>query len=175
MERPAWTLKPVWALLALVPPVLCVIVSSVLLSRYEAALDAANRSITENAAPGVLFLSSEQAYLRQIELHALLAKPASVDENRARIADLQAEVSRIDAAYRRTDDYPGEYEAYARMLEDRARFYAAVDALLVGVEGGGPPSGEARAALLSTTDTFAASIGQVIRVNADQIRPPGRR
>ena len=106
-ERQASAPRPLGVLLALLPLVLFVVLSSVFLSRWERELDAANRSIAEKGGPSVVHLSAEQADLRHIEMQAMLARPESLREDRAKIAALEADLERADAAYRKTDGLPG--------------------------------------------------------------------
>ena len=49
---PARTLRPLWVLLALLPPVLCFVLSSVFLSRWERGIDAANQFDRRERGPG---------------------------------------------------------------------------------------------------------------------------
>src|SRR6185437_5393458 len=97
------------------------------------------------------------------------ARPASIREDRATIAAIRAEADRADTGYRKTEEYPGERDAYARVREDRARFRVAVDRLLASMDGGRPPDEEARAGVSSSADALSADTRELIRINADEI------
>jgi signal transduction histidine kinase len=157
--------------LAILPPVLCFVVSGFYLDRWTREMDDANRSISENGGPSVVYLSMVQEDLRRIERQAMLARPETVREDRAAIAALEADLAAANAAYRETPDYPGELEAYERAAGERAQFLAAVDRLLSAVAGaeGGRTEAAAGALVVSTADTLAESMRQLVKINADGV------
>ena len=158
-----------WALIALLPPVLCLLLSSVYVVRWSSEIDQAVVSVSTNGGPSVVYLAAEAEYLRRIALRVMAARPETVDDDRVAVAAWKAGLTTAENAERLTPEYPGERWAYYVVHADRARFLATVSVVLDTLDTGHTPPAALYARLSSSADLVSrlpepAHRGQLRRV-----------
>lgn len=158
-----------WLGLAFLGPLLCFIITTVYVTRWAARIDEDARSIAENGAPGVLHLSTAREDIALIKDRVMQATPSTINADRAAIEDLTRDFDEAVQAYRMTEDYPGEREAYEVMSRQRAVFFAAVAGALAQVESGEAARHASLAQVTRAADDLIAAGGALVRLNAGEI------
>jgi len=164
-----------WLALAILAPLLCFVATAYTLGAWSSALHAAALSISTNGAPSVVFLAEARDDIRLIERHALGPWPLAKSTDWAFIVGLREQYERAVAAYRATEDYPGEYEAYQVMAADGAAFFAALEELAAAEKRGDRPSDDAIARVRSTADALIVATNAVVAINEREVEVAGAR
>jgi signal transduction histidine kinase len=162
-----------WLTLCAVCLALAFVVNIVYSRRIAARIDAHVRSITDDSAASVVYLARVTEDIRLISARAMLLRKETVHQDRGAIASWLEELDGALRAYHLTEDYPGEREVSARAERQRPPFVAAVEHALASVEGGRELRDAALAELDTAADALAATIGELMRLNADEVAREG--
>jgi signal transduction histidine kinase len=168
VDRAARSLRR-WFALAILAPVLCFLATAYTLKLWSSALDAAAISISTNGAPSVAYLAAARDRVRLIERRAVGPWPvrAAIDWNA--IAALRDEFDRAVTAYRTTEDYPGEFEAWKVMQAQSNAFFAAIDDLAAADRRGEEPNAEQIARVRATADALSSATTEVLEINQREV------
>jgi signal transduction histidine kinase len=136
-------------------------------------IDGHVRSITDDSAASVVYLARITEDIRLICSRTMLARKESVSEDRATIGAWLGDMDEAIRAYHLTEDYPGEREVSSEAEKQRGPFQSAVENALRTIDEH-PESHEAALERLSSaSNVLATSIGELMRLNADEVASEG--
>jgi signal transduction histidine kinase len=141
--------------------------------RIAARIDGHVRSITEDSAASVVYLAKVTEDIRLVSARAMLLQKGAVARDRAAIEAWLDELDAALRAYHLTEAHPHEREVSARAERQRPPFVAAVQDALEAAEKGRDDRDATLARLDVAADALAATIGELMRVNADEVAREG--
>jgi signal transduction histidine kinase len=141
--------------------------------RVAASIDTHVRSITDDSAASVVYLARVTEDIRLVCARAMLLRQDTVRADRGAIASWLDELDSALRAYHLTEDYPGEREVSAKAERERPPFVNAVEHALESVEAGRDLREATLAEVNAAADALAATIGELMRLNADEVAREG--
>jgi signal transduction histidine kinase len=171
MSKPAATAR--WLTLCVLG-ILAVFAANYWYSRtVTSQIDRMVGAITQNSAASVIYLSSVTEDIRRVSSRAMLARPETVENDRAEIEPWLAAMDDAIKAYRLTDEYPGEHDLYLRTVDQRPPFLEAVHHTLDTIGAAKETHDASLIELGKTEGSLAATIRALSQLNATQIGTEG--